>query len=204
MGAHFFYTFSVYFVKMICKYIIVFLLFGLASASPSVACLNTTHNGYARSIASAGATTLTGSVPVECEEYQILDDYTRNTRCGRFDHDPAYYCDDNESSEASPDWKTGDQWYRFLPPAGLVMPESHLKAYQCATFASGYLQDSPPQQEGESKVAKVCFSGDQGTGPEYDCYWSIDVKVTNCKNFYVYFLPNVPICHCRYCGSETF
>ena len=129
-----------------------------------VACLNTTYL-YPFSVKSAPSqTTLRGSVPVECEEYQILDDYSRNSRCGQPGHSPWSYCDHNDRDDTSPDWRGGNRWYRFLPPAGLVMPEYPQKVTQCGTgisVAPGWLHDSHP--EGHCALLKKSLKEDMYT-----------------------------------------
>ena len=170
-------------------------------AEGAVSCLNSSYYDHVRTAPSP--TTLRGSVPVECEDHQILDDYTRNSKCGFLDHSPYYYSDNDRYT--SPDWKGGDQWYRFVPPAGLVIPESAVQMYHCGTEATGWLNDVHPQQEGESKEAEVCFSANRGGHPEYDCVYSKQIEITNCDNFFVYRLPEIEVYYYRrYCGADTF
>lgn len=173
-----------------------------ASTTRTVACLNTTYPyDFERTVPSP--TSLKGRVPIECEEYQLLDDYTRNSRCGV--HSRPYVDNDNGGYYIpSPDWKGGNQWYRFVPPAGLVIPESSLLGQHCGTEHSGWLNDSHPQQAGESKEAQVCFSVAVGDYPDfYHCEYSIQINITHCSNFYVYWLQEVSYHnHGRYCGTD--
>ena len=170
------------------------------STSRSVACLNTSY-WWPPSKTIVKPTTLTEPVPVQCNEYLILDDYTRNMRCGEPDHYPWTYCDLNDLYNTSPDWKNGDNWYRMLPPAGTMIPEQPSRPFYCGTAWSGWMQDSHPQEAGQTKDGRVCFSGNYGNGD--DCHWSVQVKVTNCQNFYVYFLPEASDSYyARYCATH--
>ena len=98
----------------------------------------------------------------------------------------------------SPDWNNGGEWYRLLPPAGTVIPEQPVEVLHCGSHSAGWLQDSHPQEEGQTMDGRVCFSGD------YDavCQFERSIKVTNCGNFYVYYLPKVSYCYDRYCGAD--
>ena len=49
----------------------------------------------------------------------------------------------------------------------------------------------------QSIDAKVCFAWTNN-----DCVESIDIGVTNCGNYYVYYLHETPNCDLRYCGAD--
>jgi hypothetical protein len=34
------------------------------------------------------------------------------------------------------------------------------------------------------------------------CNWNANVQVVNCGEFYLYNLPNTPVCSLRYCGKN--
>ena len=44
---------------------------------------------------------------------------------------------------------------------------------------------------------QVCFnwSGNQ-------CAWNAQVDIVACPDFYLYHLPNAPVCNLRYCGTD--
>ena len=69
----------------------------------------------------------TSELPAECAEYLILDHPTRNIH-----HGAEVYSDAENnciSYVTSPDWQGGNYWYRMLPPAGVVIPQTSLEAW---------------------------------------------------------------------------
>ena len=119
------------------------------------------------------------------------------------EHKLGYRCDYTMSHPyryywTSIDWE-GPSWYRFQPPAGVVMPEYFPGFWHCGTWGSGWMNGTHPQEMYETKEVTVCYgwiwSGNQ-------CYFSNKISVTNCGNFYVYYLPSVPGCNLRYCGAD--
>jgi hypothetical protein len=45
--------------------------------------------------------------------------------------------------------------------------------------------------------AKFCFDLYGNT-----CHWQSEGKITNCGNFFVYYLRDTPSCSLRYCGTD--
>ena len=86
-----------------------------------------------------------------------------------------------------------------MEPAGIQLPEYAPGAWHCGTDGTGWLNGKHPERSGEEVERKVCFDWDRGN--EDDCYWKIDIKVTNCKGYYVYFLPEF-VNYARYCGAN--
>jgi len=127
-----------------------------------------------------------------CDNYITLTDATRNVR----HRGPPFYCD-RINDNPSPDWK-GSNWYRFTSDAGVMMPELPPGRRRCGTGLPGWLQGIHPKVINQPKEAKVCFQS--GTGDE--CAYSQNIEVTNCGDFYVYYLPEVPFCYTRYCGAD--
>ena len=96
----------------------------------------------------------------------------------------------------SPDWK-GPGWYRFTGAAGTRIPEMSPSTAHCGTADSGWMRGVHPSTPGDQAVATICF--DYGGGN--DCFDFVNTTVINCKEYYLYNLPNVPYCSRRYCGS---
>ena len=138
-------------------------------------------------------------LPPECNHYLILDDSTRNVNQSI----SPYYCDQDGHSYTSPDWQGGNNWYRMMPPAGVVMTETSLEAGHCGTQFPGWIHGTHPTDEGETVTVEVCFSQDNGDG-EYDCFYTRNIEITHCGEYYVYFLPAARSCSARYCAASTF
>ena len=102
--------------------------------------------------------------------------------------------------ETSPDWQGGKNWYKMMPPAGVIIPEVSLRYHQCGTKFPGWLNNAHPAEGGQQIEGEVCFSWDVDDGD--NCHWSQNILVTNCGSYFVYFLPQTPACHLRYCAAE--
>ena len=129
-------------------------------------------------------------LPPQCNAYLILADATRNVNHG-FEYNGDHYndwCD----YRTSPDWQGSNNWYRMMPPAGVVIPETPIGLEHCGTGLPGWIQGSHPANEGEQVTVKVCFRP--------DCPLSRNIQITNCGGYYVYLLPDVD-CGCRYCAA---
>ena len=136
-------------------------------------------------------------LPPECNHYLILDDPTRNVNHGFEEYEDNV---DNCGYDTSPDWK-GENWYRMMPPAGVVMTETSLERFHCGTSHPGWIRGTHPTDEGEKVTVEVCFSGDIGDGS--DCLFTQNIEITHCGEYYVYLLPEVG-CGNRYCAASTF
>jgi len=141
-------------------------------------------------------------LPDECMSYNNLTDATRST-----DHEGYvkpdlkiwYYCDQvGQYSDTSPEWK-GDAWYRMTGDAGTKIPEKSPGIKHCGTVYTGWLSGKHPTSTAES-VADVVICFDYGDGR--DCYWSTQCTITNCGEYYVYFLKDTPRCNLRYCATN--
>jgi hypothetical protein len=147
--------------------------------------------------------TTTTSLPDLCEpgSYYILDSFTRNVNttvpehgltdvCGGWD----ICCDWAGGPHHPPDWR-GEAWYRFSGPAGTRMPDSTPGDAHCGTLAAGWLAGGHPAL-GEGQVTRtVYFDWD------YEPEWKqTTVSVINCREFYIYHLPDTPTCFMTYCG----
>ena len=128
----------------------------------------------------------------------ILSDGSRSANYNR----SWFYCDGyhlfwlttpNKHDATSPDW-SGSGWYRFLRPAGTRMSTSPTPKRRCLTQGTAWMRGAHPRSKGQTNNVTFCFNWD------HSCWRSVRGKVTNCGSFYVYFLPNVPQCHNRYCA----
>ena len=49
---------------------------------------------------------------------------------------------------------------------------------------------------------KVCWDWYNVFNKWTTCAYSLTISITNCGKFYLYTLPNVPVCHATYSGSD--
>ena len=125
-------------------------------------------------------------------DYKDLDDPSRGSDYyGK-------YCDDSMMLP-SPDWE-GPGLYRIVQPAGLVLPEHPVGYGHCSTEATGWLNGSHPTEPGETVERTVCFQGISNM----TCAWQQEIQVTNCGDYFLYGLQEVPVCYARYCSSDHF
>ena len=87
----------------------------------------------------------------------------------------------------------------MMEPAGTQLPEYAPGVLQCGTGETGWLNGKHPERSGEEVERTVCFDGDRGN--ERDCRDERNIKITNCKGYYVYFLPELGYGD-RYCGAK--
>ena len=121
---------------------------------------------------------------VECQNYQVLADASRNVNHGA----NPLLCDNHLTPN----------WYRFQGAAGVKMLSSCPQKSRCGTHATGWLSGDHPSVEEGKVTRKVCFSWSNC------CTWSIDIQVMNCGDFYIYYIDGTPRehqCHLRYCGT---
>ncbi len=131
-------------------------------------------------------------LPAQCSNYKLLNDVTRSVNSSY-----NYYCDESSDRYTSPDW-VGTGYYRVVSPAGNFIADYSNGIQRCGTNNVGYLLDQHPQEAGRETDARVCFQGTSNGG----CDRTIDVKITNCIDYYVYYLIDVFLCSSRYCGTE--
>ena len=131
---------------------------------------------------------------VGCIDYKILNENERNhqvkTSGGSWSDSTG--C----SFSKNPQWH-GDDWYRFLSPAGTRIASSPPGHEYCGTWASGWMQGSHPTSLGETVTRTVCFQGSSS----HPCSYSTEIKVRNCGQFFVYRLVDTPLCNFGYCAK---
>ena len=131
---------------------------------------------------------------VGCNDYKILNEAERNHQFKT--PDGSWWCDRTGwSGKKSPQWH-GDDWYRFLSPAGTRIASSPPGHEYCGTWASGWMQGSHPTSLGETVTRTVCFQWGSNT-----CYSSSEIKVRNCGHFFLYRLVNTYSCYDGYCAK---
>ena len=74
-------------------------------------------------------------LPPECTNYLIMNDASRSVHHGtKF----RGYCDDDYPFfDTSPDWQGSNKWYRMMPPAGVVIPQTPAERDHCGTEYPG-------------------------------------------------------------------
>ena len=137
-------------------------------------------------------------LPPECNDYLVLDDPTRNVN-----HGYEYNGDVSGSYCTSVDWQGRNQWYRVIPPAGEVIPQTSVKWSHCGTYNGGWINGNHPTDVGQHVEVEVCFSAD-GYEDYDDCVAHHNIGVTNCGSYFVYYLTGEGIsCGVRYCSADT-
>ena len=132
-------------------------------------------------------------VPAGCEDYKLLTNPKRKTSYNT-PSGPAK-CDQSGDIDVSPDWQ-GPGWYRISPSIGTKIPTSPTKYKHCGTFVTGWISNggSTPGL-GQTINAKACFVLNDGN----NCDENVDIQIRNCKDYLLYYLPNVPDCRLGYC-----
>ena len=91
-------------------------------------------------------------------------------------------------------------WYRFQGAAGTKMAMSCVPTSRCNTHATGWLNGVHPTVEDGRVTRQVCFNWGSNC-----CYWSINIQVRNCGDFFIYQLSGTPPenpCYLRYCSID--
>ncbi|XP_013411335.1 protein crumbs homolog 1 [Lingula anatina] len=91
-------------------------------------------------------------------------------------------------------WVT--QWYRFSGAAGIKMPNWCVPTHHCGTHAPVWINGSNPVPEDFAVDRQACANWGSDC-----CNWSLDVKVRNCVDYFLYYLPPITKCHLAYCGE---
>ena len=111
--------------------------------------------------------------------------------------DSIFYCDKEGYDYTSSRWE-GEGFYRFMEPSGTMMPESSPETYHCGTGNPGWLNGHHSEEIGLEVEKEVCFaSGSSSCGNG-----RVNIKVTNCGTYYVYYLVETPFCYLRYCAAK--
>ena len=141
-------------------------------------------------------------LPYQCTNYLVLNEADRsvsNGGCGRYDGKGCYH-DYRTANNRSPGWQ-GQNYYRFMSPAGSMLLETKPLYYHCGTSGSGWLDGQHPEEIGVETEMIVCLSPGWNDN-EDDCIINSTITVTNCDGHFVYMLPETPEAGARrYCGN---
>ena len=77
------------------------------------------------------------------------------------------------------------------------MSETVIPTNMCATHAPGWLNGVHPGIEEGIVNRQVCFNWSGN-----NCNWNAQIQVVACPGYYLYYLPNTPVCNLRYCGQN--
>lgn len=107
-------------------------------------------------------------------------------------------------------WKKGERalcdrglkwgWYRFTSFAGNKMPEVKVDANHCGTHAPIWLNGIHPTKKGENVVRQACVNA---FNMKDGCWDYFDMNITNCGDYYVYYLRPPNYCSVAYCAGEN-
>lgn len=89
-------------------------------------------------------------------------------------------------------------WYRFTSFGGSKMPETMVRPNHCGTHAPIWLNGRHPSKQGEKVDRKACINAFDLNG---GCYSSLDIGITNCGDFFVYYLQPPLYCAVAYCAG---
>ena len=101
--------------------------------------------------------------------------------------------------EAFCDWHLPWGWYRFTSYTGGKIPETIVPEYRCGTHSPIWLNGNHPTNEGENVVRPACVHI-FGQG----CLISFDINITNCGDYFVYYLRPPFYCAVAFCAGEKF
>ncbi|XP_038640714.1 pancreatic secretory granule membrane major glycoprotein GP2-like isoform X2 [Scyliorhinus canicula] len=122
-----------------------------------------------------------------CVNHTVLDQPWRSTKCANTD------C---SSLKCDEDLATG--WYRFNGSGGSTIPDKLVPRNLCSTHAPGWLNGTHPIPDDGEVTRKVCFHW-----RENPCLWSVEIKIKQCSNYFVYYLVKTPFCSLAYCTGEA-
>ena len=129
--------------------------------------------------------------------------------CGTCCSNTTYTAIDEPRRSKKAVWNVGDEpfcdrslpwgWYRFTSYTGGKIPEETVPENHCGTHAPIWLNGIHPAREGDNVVRQACvhFFGD-------GCFDSFDINITNCGDYFVYYLKTPFYCTIAYCAGEIF
>ena len=130
-----------------------------------------------------------------CSDYKWLDEANRNYQFKK-DSSLDTYCDHNDSWGTKSPKFDGPGWYRFAGLAGERLPENPVDKKMCQTTGTGWMNGQHPVKPGQRVERTVCFNWDGNS-----CWKQTKIKVQHCRGYYIYQLPNTPVCSLRYCAQ---
>ena len=88
-------------------------------------------------------------------------------------------------------------WYRLSGTYNKIRSWS-VPSYLCSTTVTGYLNFTHPTTLGQTKTGLMCYDFETYGG---HCVWSSEARVTNCGNYFVYYLTPAPACNLHPCTT---
>jgi hypothetical protein len=95
------------------------------------------------------------------------------------------------------DSATNGSWIRFDSIYSII-PNSIVTPNSCGTNATGYLTTDHPITLFQQVSGTVCYNWSGNA-----CNWSNQISITKCNGYFVYQLPNTPVCNLRYCTTAA-
>ena len=142
----------------------------------------------------------------ECEDYKTLsferDISILHVRPHFCDHLSHYYKNGityESYEQISWDFQ-GTSWYRFEDYGNeAILAQTSPGGNNCAASGTGWSNASLPETAGDSFHIPVCFDEVNDDDEVTICSYQTKAKVTNCGDYFVYFLYDTQRCPYRYC-----
>jgi len=140
----------------------------------------------------------------QCRIYNTLSEESRHHSTGGGDYGDNVNRCIYPASIRGPDWK-GQGWYRVKEDthgSTRLASSAEVNTYEerCGSTHGGYVESFDQPEFGQTKNASVCFhSVNMVPGMPWKCDRRVDIKVTNCGAYLVYYLPKTGGCRYRYC-----
>ena len=91
-------------------------------------------------------------------------------------------------------------WYRFTSFVGGKMPTKKVDQLHCGTIRPVWMKGSHPVVEDGTVDRKACINFyDLNNG----CFTELNIKVRNCREYYVYYLGPTFSCSLAYCAGKS-
>ena len=126
------------------------------------------------------------NLPSGCSSFKTLTRIERKATSATV----SLTCDSMKSSNKSPDWY-GTGWYKISENIGSKIAENPPSVNHCGTAAPAWIQyGGHPTKLGETNESvRVCFVWGGN-----NCHNSVLIKIRNCGNYFLYYLPDYNGC----------
>lgn len=121
-----------------------------------------------------------------CSSHTVINDITRSIN----NQQSFSSCDNGPLFQTS----IGGRWIRFVGTGGTILSNRYPGRKHCGGFLSGWSNMTLPTVVNTIVNETVCFDS---ISSEWNLI--IGIRVVKCTDFYVYFLPPIPLCNSRYC-----
>lgn len=134
---------------------------------------------------------------------------TQTQECGGCCSNTTYTAIDEPRRSTKAVWNVGETpfcdrylpwgWYRFTSYTGGEIPEEIVPENRCGTHFPIWLNGGHPTNKGENVIRQACvhFGGD-------GCFDSFDINITNCGDYFVYYLRPPFYCVIAFCAGKEF